>query len=330
MDIEGGDSDPIGITAIFPSFFEDLYVAKRRSIHRIKRFVSDDLSTITYKSEPVIKGLGCICHNTAIATQNDIIWASESGVHSLQTTNTHGNVSATFLSFPIHDIYNTDVNFQKAKNMWGCYVPELNSYLLAYTVRGRSTNTEILGYNFVLQKWFQWHDIDCAAVGQFVDRTLKTRLLIGQESLNIGQLDSDRVDDYGASYSCLFTTPIIYPMAYPDVTFNFKNLFLFFEPQSLGEMGVTYKIDNKESISTTVDMTGEEGELIGESVIGEGIIGGGGVIKKVAIPLEGEGSGIQFTFSQIPASETEGEDFNFFGFVAEAEYVDDSSIPSVT
>lgn len=330
IDIEGGDSDPEGITAIFPSFYDDLYVAKRKSIHKIKKYVSSDLSVVSFFVEPVIKGLGCVSHNSVVATQNDLIWASESGIHSFQTTQNYGNVQSTFLSYPIHNIYNDEVNFSKTKNMWGIYVPELNSYLLAYTKRGRTYNTEILGYNLILQKWFQWQNFDCSALAQFIDSRGKTQLLIGTNTNNIGRLDQTLVTDFGTSYSCTFTTPIIYPAGTPDVSFNFKNIFLYFKPVSGVNLSMSYKIDNRSTISKTIDMSGSVGDIIGEGVIGTGIIGGGGIIKKVVLPLLGEGSGIQLTFNQTPISTSIGQDCDFYGFVIEAEYVDDSSIPSTT
>lgn len=335
IDIEGGDSDPEGITAIFPSFYNELYVAKRKSIHKVKRYVSDDLSVIDFLVEPVIKGLGCVAHNSVVATQSDLIWASESGIHSFQTTQNYGNVQGTFLSYPIHDIYNDEVNFSKTKNMWGVYVPELNSYLLAYTKRGRSYNTEILGYNILLGKWFRWQNFDCSTLAQFIDSRGKTQLLVGTNTSvdgppNIGILDKDIVTDFDVSYPCTFTTPIIFPAGAPDITFNFKNIFLYFKPQSGVDLTMSYKIDNRATITKTIDMSGSVGDIIGESTIGSAIIGGGGTIKKVVIPLLGEGSGIQLTFNQTPEDTDVGEDCDFYGFVLEAEFADDSSIPSTT
>jgi len=331
IDIDQGDSDPIGITAIFPSFHNDLYVAKQRSLYRIREAYSDDLGTTVFQLEPVIKGIGCISHNSATATPNDIIWASERGIHSLRATDQYGDIDTAFLSYPIHEVYRDSISFANSKNMWAVYSPEMNSYLLAYTRRGKSTNFDILGYNFELQEWFRWQDIDCAALCQFVDNRSKTRVMIGREGLIIGVFDQDLVSDYSnEAYSMFFTTPIIYPLGAPDITCNFKAFWIFFKPQDSGNIIVTYKIDGKQEITEVIDQKGEGDSKIGAATIGEGIIGGSGEIKKVRISLKGEGSGIQFTISQVPSSSTIGEDCDIYGYIIEGEFADDSAISSVT
>lgn len=331
IDIDTGDSDPVGMTAIFPSYYDDLYVAKRRSLYRIRVLSSADLSTTDFKLEPIIKGIGCVEHNSVAATPNDIVWASDRGVHSLKNTNDYGDVNASFLSYPIHEQYQETVSFSKANNMWGVYHPEINSYLLAYTRRGNSTNVEILGYNVVLGQWFRWQDFDCAGLATYVDSRLKTRLLIGREDMNIGVIDSDEVTDFGNPITMYFTSPIVFPYnGRPDVEINFKRLWTFFKPQDAGEFSLSYKIDGKVTITKTVDMSGTGSALIGTSVIGQDIIGGTGEIKKVAIPLEGTGSGFQFTISQTPPDDDPGQDCEIYGYVIEGEYADDSAIATIS
>jgi len=330
IDIDLGDNDPVGITAIFPSFFNDLYVAKRRSLYRVREITSDDLASTSFVLEPVVQGIGCLSHNAVAATPNDIIWPSERGIHSLSKTDKFGDVDAAFLSYPIHELYNEDVSFKKAKNMRAIYSPELNSYLFAYTRRGQSTNSDLLGYNIVINEWFRWQDYDCAGLTQYVDRNKKSRVLVGQEALNIGVLDSDITTDFGNSVEMYATTPLIYPTTKPDVTSDFKNIWVFFKPQDEGEFKMTYQIDNNESKTETVDMTSGGASLIGTAIIGKDVIGGSGRIKKEVIPLLGSGESIQITFSQTPSTSTADEDCDIFGFIIEGEYAEDAATSTVT
>ena len=328
--ISQGDNDPVGITAIFPSFHDDLYVAKRRSLYRIRTFTSADLASTSFAVQPVVNGIGCLSHNTVAATPNDVIWCSERGIHSLRATDQYGDVEAAFLSYPIHELYNNEVSFERAKNMWAVYAPELNSYLLAYTKRGKRVNTEILGFNIVLNQWFRWQDYDCAAISRYVDGRNKSRVLVGTETLDVGLLDNDITLDFEQSVPSYFTTPIIYPLGRPDITVNFKNLWLFLKPQTTGEVSISYKIDDKKIITTTADQTGSGAGVIGTAIIGQDIIGGSGDIKKIRVPLQGEGSGIRFTFSNIPADSDLDEDCDIYGYVLEGEYAEDSAITTVT
>jgi hypothetical protein len=213
--------------------------------------------------------------------------------------------------------------------MWGTWSAEMNSYLLAFTRVGKSSNYDVMGYNVVLGNWFFWYDIDCAALCQMVDTSGKTRTLVGRESdLNMGYFKEDLVDDFtDTTFDSYFTTPIIYPTGYPDITSNFKALWVFMKPQETGSFNLIYKIDGKTEITESVSMSGTGSDVIGTAVIGTGIIGGTGEIKKVKVPLKGEGCGIQFTFSFAPS--TTSQDFDIYGYVIEGEYADDSSIPTV-
>lgn len=330
ISIDAGDSDPIGINGIFPSFYDDLYVPKRRSLYRVKEVYAADLGSSIFQLQPVVKGIGCIAHNSAVATPNDIIWASERGIHSLAATDRYGDVDATFLSFPIHEYYQEGVNFLRSENMWGVYDPEANSYWLAYTQRGANTNNALIAYNISMKELYTREDFDCAAMCSYVDSRFKSRTLVGTESLNIGVYDPEIVDDFGEGKSMSFSTPVIYPLGSPHITCGFKVLWLFLKPQETGTINVTYQIDGKTTQTVSVDQTGVGSSLIGTAVIGTAIIGGTGDIKKVAVPLVGEGSGIQFVFSNIPDSEDTNEDCEIYGYVLEYEYYEDSALPSVT
>lgn len=330
MDLDSGDADPVGITSIFPSFYDDLHVAKRRSLYRVREVASADLTSTTFQIQPVVKGIGCSAHNSVVATPTDIIWASDRGIHSLASTDKYGDVEASFLSFPIHEKYRSTVNFALAKNMWAVYDPGMNSYLLAYTRRGQRTNTELIGYNVTIGQLYSLSDYDCAALATFVDRTFKPVVLVGQEVLNIGYLDEDKTSDFGVGRTMYFTTPIIYAAGAPDIEIGFKALWLFYRPQESGTIGVSYQIDGKETETATVDQTGTGSSIIGAAVIGQGVIGGTGTIKKSVIPLRGTGSGIQITFSNVASTTDPDEDCEIYGYIIEFEGEEDSNLPSVT
>src|SRR3990167_6207791 len=132
--VNDGDGDPDGVTALFPTFYEDMYVAKRRMLYRIRQS-----STGTFSVALILAGVGCVSHNSVVALQNDIIFASERGIHSLAATQKYGDVESAFLTAPIHDIYNEKLDFSRAKQMNACYIPEFNSYMVTFPKRGSST-----------------------------------------------------------------------------------------------------------------------------------------------------------------------------------------------
>lgn len=352
IDLDIEDSDPEGITGIFPTFHGDLYVAKRRSIYRIREEYSADLGTTTFVVDRVFSGVGCVWHNTIAATPNDIIWASDRGVHSLAATDKFGDVEHSFLSFPIHESYRRDVSFNRRRNMSAVFEPGMNSYLLALTTIGNATNNRMICYNIVLGQWYQKKNFDCACLANYTDFNAQTRTLVGREDgLQIGLFNEDRTSDFDKAMSMYITTPLIYPSGNQSETMDYKKLWLFFRPQDTGTITIVYNIDNKGQRSKSVlmnysDTTAQrstfvEGPRIGFFRIGSGIIGSetdedsvqgglvGPIVKKVAVPLVGSGEGIQFLFYNSANSVNPEEDCEIYGFMIEAESAEDADSPTI-
>jgi len=355
IDIDSGDSDPVGITAIFPGFHGDLYVAKRRSLYRIRELYSADLGTTTFSVDVVVKGVGCVEHNSAVATPNDILWASDRGIHSLSATDKYGDVEQSFLSFPIHESFRRDTNFFKSGNIQAVYDPDMSSYLVALTKNGSQTNDHLWCYNMTIGQWYQRKDFDCASICIYIDSRSKARTLVGREDINIGIFDEDIVMDLGEAKSMLIASPTVYPDGHPDMTWNFKSLTVLYRPQATGVIQIAYQVDNKGVTTEEIDMTWgdttaqgaadlyEQGSLIGFFPIGSGTIGnqtvvqsdvesssGGGYLKKSVVPIEGSGNGIRLAFYNPANEDNISEDCEIYGYIIEAEAAEDSNEATVS
>ncbi len=359
IDLDIGDNDPVGITAIFPGFLGDLYVAKSKYLYRIRPVQASDLSSTTYTVEQIVSGVGCVEHNSVVATPGDIIWASNRGIHSLAATDKYGDVEQTFLSYPIHKMYQSEVSFFNSQNMRAIFSEDMNSYILVCTSRGRSKNDILLGYNTFLGEWYQRKGFDCASINTFIDSRKNIRTMLATESLNIGLFDENKVSVFGQPQEMYFVTPMIYPAGpgTADMSFSFKRLWVFFRPQQTGTIKLGYQIDNKGTTIVDIPMTWEDttayasanlpdvsGSIIGFFNIANGIIGGiqggsgniisgyvgGGQLKKYAVELEGEGNGIQFVFWNEANPDNIEEDCEIYGFVLEAEVIGDYQHPTIT
>lgn len=335
IDIDYADSDPVGLTAIFPSLLKTMVVAKRRSLYTVAEVVSSEsdgaggiIYGTTYQIDPYSKGVGCIEHNSVAAASNDIIWASERGIHSLAQTDKAGDLEVGFLSYPIHKLYQNETSFLRSKNMWGVYSPEENAYKLAYTERGKTYNDQILNYNIALGEWTRYKKYECRSLCPYVDSNKKSKVMIGR-NMNLGIIEETVLTEFGIlSPGMSLSTPIICVGQRPDIQLNFTKLWLYVKPQVSGTLNIVYQVDGKPAISTTADLSGGGGSIIGAFPVGGGLIGGTGKIKKLAVSLMGEGSMIQFYFSFVPTTVT--EDCEIFGFTIEAEYAEDSDIPTTS
>jgi len=341
IDIDTADSDPVGLTAIFPVNFgstetPQMVVAKRRALYKVYEAgtstYAGTLGEVVYGSSfgynPFQMGIGCVEHNTAVATSNDIIWCSDRGIHSLAATDKFGDYEIGFLSFNWHKKYQNEVSFLNSKKMWAVYSPEENAYKLAYTERGKQYNDQMANYNLVLGEWTFWKNYECRAMCQYVDKNYKPKTMVGR-NMKMGTIEETFLTEFTVrSTGMSFSTPIICIGGRPDITVDFTKLWLFVRPQVSGTLNITYQVDGKPAIATTADLSGGGGSIIGNFNIGAGTIGGTGEIKKIAVSLEGEGSMIQFYFSFTPQTDT--EDCEIYGYAIEGEYAEDSDIPTTS
>jgi len=325
IDLDQGDQDPIGNTALFPPFYGRLVVAKRRSLYEITP------SGSTFAVRNLITGLGCISHNGVQSIDSDVIFPSERGINTLGMTDKLGQVDSAFASSSIQNYYQDVVSFDRASNMRSIYVPELNSYLLALTSKNSLTNDVVLGYNFALGEWYNW-DLNISAFSRYVDPTdsNKTKVLVANDAGNIGVLDTSTrgrtVTWFGERLTMQFSTGIIYPLPVrKEVTF--RKLTVYFRPSVRGAvLNVSYRVNSRFVEDLAFDMSPlETGSLIGSAIIGVDRIGTSGIIKHVTKNLHGVGEAIELIFTHQPISDD--DDCEIYGFVLEFEYSGDTDLP---
>lgn len=323
--ISDGDGDPDGVMALFPTFYEDMYVAKRRALYRLRMD-----STGNFGISLMLAGMGCISHNSVVALQNDIIFCSERGVHSLSATQKYGDVESAFLSAPIHNIYSEQLDFIRSKQMNACYIPEFNSYMLTFPKRGSSTSKDVLGYNIINGQWYQFKGVNAQFMTQFIDSRKKTRLMTGDADGKVSVFDFDQKTDYGTdAINSSFKTGIIYPLG-PNRVVNFKSLMVVFKPQGDSEFIVKVTIDGNDTNELTFDQKGADADNLGaDFILGTARLGRKGVVKTQVRPLSGQGRGIQLKFERNPAGSDINQGIEVYGYIVEfldSEYSDEKAI----
>lgn len=312
FDVNAGDGDPVGITALFPSFHNDLIVAKRKSLYRIY------WNGTAFGVAELVKGIGCIAPNTVVPIHNDIIFCSERGVHSLSTTDSYGDYQTSFLSSNIHKTYIEELDFTRADEMSAVYSSELNSYLLVFPRVGFGLSTDILGYNIINKEWYRWENVNAAFIANYIDTRNRDREIVLSKNGNIGLLNSEVLTDYDEPYTVLCKTGIIYPYNIPKQQVNFKSITIYYVPKGNYTFNLTYKIDNLEIETLIFDQSGLGGTPLGEFTLGIDQLGFSGKIKTVTKPLQGTGSGIELTFYHIPETlESYDEDVEILGYSIE-------------
>jgi len=320
LNIDLGASDPVGITSIFPEIFGELYIGKWESIYQIFS------STTTLGVRPLVSTIGNVSHNGTASIQNDIIFPSLRGLHSLQTTVNYGDVESSFLTFGIHDLWNSTVDFTRTNEMSAAFIPEFNSYLITYPKKN-SSSYNLLGFNVVTKDFFLWEDFNASYITTFTDSDKRRRLLIGTSDANIGlmqSIDSTDFTDFLISFSSSFRTPRIFPNLNPTFTWGFKNLTVFFKPRGPNPIRVAYRIDNR--LTDTVSITQDDvigGTALGVFLLGSDILGQTNELVGKTVPINGYGTSIQLEMTSTPDLEEDGTAMEVLGYNIECEMTGD-------
>jgi hypothetical protein len=325
INIDQGDQDPAGITALFPPLFGRMVVGKQRSLYAVEPY------DYLFSTSQIVSGLGCISHNATIAVDNDIYFPSERGIHSLGMTEKYGEVETGYLTYPIQDWYQENISYRHGNNFRAVYAPEINSYLLAATLLGSARNNVVLGYNFALKEWFRW-DEQVSAFAKYVDRRdgNKTKVLMLDDQGRVGIIDTRKgtrtVLWFGEQRTTQLTTGIIYPMGVTkEVTLS--KMTCFYRPQVTGsDLTVSYMVNGKfvEDLTFSMEPLSRQ-SVVGSAVIGVDKIGGKGIVKHVTRQMKGQGTAIEIVFTHTPVADD--DDFELYGFVIDYEYAGETEQP---
>ncbi len=312
IDIGTGDGDPVGLTAIFPSFKGDLFVAKKTKLYRLPGFNIAFAPVI-----PVSKGIGCISHNSAIAVdQDDVVFASNRGFHSLAATDQFGDFSSSFIS---RDIQTSFKGFEAPNldRIVGAYLPEINSIMFGTTDGGDSDNGDIYLFNSEFKSWYHWTGISCVSMTTvfYSDElsvfcgTNNGRLLRTQNGLARDEYAADTAIPLSVS------SGTIYPDKNPSSVKGFKKLYLIYKPQGDYDIEVDVTIDNYATQTLTFPQLGNPALLGSTFVLGASRLGVDTVLAPVGLSIDGYGHGCQIEIRQSGLNEK----IEVYGFIIEYE-----------
>lgn len=305
LDIGVGDGDPDGITAIFPTFKGELFVAKRTKLYRVSGDSPENFQVIL-----VSNGIGCVSHNSiATVDQDDIVFASDRGFHSLSATMAYGDFAGAYLSKDIQRTFNENFTKSRRKYIWGAYLSEINSIAFAVTDNdySASINKAIWLYNLDLKAWYTWPDIACQSMIVVRDST-QSRFYLGTNVSRVGKaFNGTNYDistaDANTAIQMTVETGIVFPLGDPSATVGFKKFTLIYRPTGTHTITVSLKIDNYEVQSLAfTDTSGAD--LLGSTfILGTSILGSSRVLAPYTLPFDGYGRGVKITITQSGTDE---------------------------
>lgn len=309
IDIRPGDGDPTGIIGIFP-YKGRLFVMKTNKTYMIAGDTPENFQVID-----VTSGLGGIAHSAVAAVdQNDVIYLSLKGAHSLGTTSNYGDFSGAFISDKVQTTYNT-FSSSRLQYTQAAYVNTLNSVAFSIAEVGSAVQNAIWLYNTQNQSWYRWPDLDC--------QCLATILLSNEQVLFYGTADGKIVRTQNGTYTDFTSTPIsyviksgtIYPDNSPMTLKAFKRISIFFRPTGTYSFTARIKVDRYAEQSLVFQEISDGDLLDVDFILGQSLLGTSAIFAPSSMPIDGIGRG--FTL-EIEQSGT-GEVIDIYGYAIEWE-----------
>lgn len=301
------DGDPGGITAIFPSFQDRLYIATRRSIYELTGDSPED-----FFLRPVSQGVGCLSHLSVVSAANDIFFASDRGYHSLRQLDASAKTTSTFLSRDIQRLWTELLNTALYERIYAMYDENTNNILISVPSSGQTKNDQILCYNIEFGTWTVWPNINARSLTKVLIGN-KAKSLVGKETGEIALINETNINDFDEGYTARFKTGVLYPGGDQTREKRFTNITVYASTTTQSTFSVGWIIDGMKTGSKVVELNAGSGVLGSTFVLGQSQLGIGQYTPKT-ITIEDIGYGIQI---EIIAGGT--SDLEFYGFSLESE-----------
>ncbi len=313
IDIRPGDGDPVGIIG-FQVFKGRLFVKKKNKIYQIVGDTPENFQVVD-----VSQGIGSEAHLASAAVdQDDVLYLSAKGAHSLATTSSYGDFSSTYLSTKIQPTYN-NFTLSRLPFAQAAYIAPINS--VAFSISESNTNAAdtIWLYNTQVKEWYRWPDVDCQSLGMVLLSSTPT-LFYGTSEGKLVQTQNGTLTDFGTTgIRYHIKTGTIYPDGQPQTIKAFKRLTLFYRNTTAYTFTVKIKIDNASEQILLFAAESLGSDLLDTTfVLGSSLLGSSGQFAPNTLPFDGYGRGLSLEIEQSGS----GEDIALYGYAIEYESAD--------
>lgn len=313
LDLGVSDGDPEGITMITPTFKDNIFGAKRTKTAQVAGNAQENYAII-----PVTNGIGSNAGQSPVTVDfDDVLYASEKGIHSLQTTNNYGDFTGAFVSNKIQPTYK---NFLQGRYKFikSVYIPDLNSVAFAVSELSNLTNDNIYLYNVNIKEWYRWPNINAQSLAtRKVEDKFKMTIGSNRGRVIIAQ-QGDFTDFGNQAIIYRIKTGTIYPDGNPLTIKGFKKLTLLYRPKGNYQFTAKVKIDNYEQQTLSFGDFSSSDRLGEDFILGSSILGGVGIPAPFSQQIDGYGRGIVIEIEQTGTD----QQVEIYGMMIEYETAD--------
>ncbi len=309
------------ITAVWGDFYGSLIVWTTSSVWRIT-----GNGVFSYSLSNISQTVGCANAKCLVMFGNDIWFASNYGIHSLQATDQFGDIQVQYPSIAIQSMWQQNskapvrVNRQQLEGARMAHYRSRSLIYVYYPVLG------ILIYNTVTQQWYgPWTIFSNAMESVQVEAPLTEYVMHGLETGRIGYTDFGYKADFDESYELLLESANINGRSIDPSLIgmrkSFKLLRLYFSPRGKWDYTVKWFASMEDDLRTDVrnQLTPGTAYTVSEdfrvSIAPDGKMFSGNEIQIAEIDLDVTGYALNFKITQDGLA----QDLVLLGFQVEFE-----------
>ena len=307
------DGDPIGITGFLGELEGRFYIGTRNSIYQL--YATDLGDPVTFFVERISRGIGLVSQGSVVATSNDIVFASDRGIHSIRKMITSDQTEINYASRDISSLFTQQLAPNLLTRATAVWDSSQNLYILSVCSSGQLTNDVLLVYNLTFGYWTVWNDVQARSLASVLIN-FKPTISVGREDGKLAVLDQVLNTDFGAGFSAFFKTAKLFPGGKMHVVWTFKSVTILVSADNVSGLSLTWTIDDTDTSKSGSSQTtlGQSADLLGSTfVLGASRLGIGRFIP-VTFDISETGYNIQFQFNQSGNSNVE-----YYGFILECE-----------
>ena len=261
IDIDPDDGDRITGLA---SHKNELIIFKgpnKLSIHRL--IGSSPTGTDAFARIPFVVGMGAINHNTIFRVNDDVVFASPRGMHSLAATAAFGNYIEAYLSRPILGFYHDSVNHATAAlaTPMGINYQLRGVAIWIFPTGSLALDTYfVYDYRFQPGRWSRWTGFlnpNCIAIMQSTPQRQLTPF-VGTTTGVIHELDrQDRSINLTTAYTADVKLPFV-NFGSSAMAKTIDETFFSFVPKGNYNFTVGQTTDSNQQVTNTVSQSGSD------------------------------------------------------------------------
>ncbi len=302
MDIGVGDGDPEGITGIAPSFKGTLFAGKRTKIYRISGQYPEN-----FFPEILSSDLGFVAHNAIAAIdQDDLVFASDRGLHSMNAVQQYGSFASSYLSADIQPTVNADWQASRRKFIHIKYLQQYNTVVVGVAESADTDQNNLYMFNIGKKAWFRWPSVSCSSICVVRD-TDQQRLFLGQSNGRVAKTFIGTNADVSSSgiessVTMRLASGLVFPVQDPSIDIAYKKLSVFLKANGSYTITMNFKIDDFSTQALSLASVSGSAVLGSTFVLGTSVLGQTKVSASYTQQVDGLGRGFKISIEQSGAN----------------------------